>query len=166
MRAQVTKLKRVSYLEECDAIIREQLEQGVVGGESHSPQVVGREVYTPHRAVIREGTESTKLRIVYDCSARAGQTLPSLNDCLDPGPPLQNKLWDIMVRGRFHPVAVTGVVCKAFLEAHKRRGTGRAQISLAEKSYLHRSRNTQIHSNVVWFGPFSFPAGRCSRTTP
>ena len=30
MRAQVTKLKRASYLEECDAIIREQLEQGVV----------------------------------------------------------------------------------------------------------------------------------------
>ena len=69
----------------------------------------------PHRAVVREGAESTKTRVVYDCSAREGEG-PSLNDCLDVGPPLQNKLWDVLVRGRFHPIALAGDLRKAFLQ--------------------------------------------------
>jgi hypothetical protein len=36
----------------------------------------------PHRAVVREGAESTKTRVVYCCSALEGEG-PSLNDCLD-----------------------------------------------------------------------------------
>lgn len=68
----------------------------------------------PHRAVVKESAETTKLRVVYDCSARGGKGLPSLNDCLEPGPALQNKLWDVLVRGRFHSVALAGDMRKAF----------------------------------------------------
>ena len=46
----------------------------------------------PHHAVIKESAETTKLRVVYDCSARGEKGSPSLNDCLEPGPTLQNKL--------------------------------------------------------------------------
>ena len=38
-----------------------------------------------------------------------------VNECLYPGPPLQNKLWDVLVR-RFHPVAIFGDLQKAFLQ--------------------------------------------------
>ena len=41
---------------------------------------------------------------------------PSLNECLYSGPPLQNKLWDVLVRQRFHPVAIFGDIQKAFLQ--------------------------------------------------
>jgi hypothetical protein len=81
----VRRLRKTGKLEEYDAIIREQIEEGIV--ERAPSEAVGREFYMPHRAVVREGAESTKTRVVYDCSAREGEG-PSLNDCLDVGPPL------------------------------------------------------------------------------
>ena len=113
LNTQVRKLKKMGKLEEYDAIIRDQLEKGVV--ERASEKVLGKEFYMPHRAVIREQAESAKMRVVYDCSAHDGGGNPSLNDCLDVGPPLQNKLWDVLVRGRFRPVALAGDLKKAFL---------------------------------------------------
>ncbi|XP_022777758.1 uncharacterized protein LOC111319209 [Stylophora pistillata] len=70
----------------------------------------------PHRAVIRDNAESTKLRVVYDASARAYDGAPSLNECLHTGPSLQNELWNVIVRNRFHPIAVAGDMRKAFLQ--------------------------------------------------
>ena len=49
-------------------------------------------------------------------SAREKDNQPSLNDCLNPGPTLQNRLWDILVRSRFYPVLLTGDLKKAFLQ--------------------------------------------------
>ena len=71
---------------------------------------------------MRESAESTKLRIVYDASARAYPEAPSLNDCLNAGPPLQNRLWDVLVRMRFHPVALTGDLKQAFLQVRIKQG--------------------------------------------
>ena len=51
----------------------------------------------PHKPVVRESAESTKLQIVYDTSARAHPDAPSLNDCLNTGPALQNRLRDVLV---------------------------------------------------------------------
>ena len=106
LHTQVRKLRKMGKLEDYDAIIREQLNEGIV--ERAPSEAVDREFYMPHRAVIREGAESTKMRVVYDCSAREREGSPSLNDCPDIGPPLQNKLWDVLVRGRFHPIALAG----------------------------------------------------------
>ena len=82
---------------------------------------VGKEFYIPHKAVVRESAESTKLRIVYDASARASEKAPSLNECLHVGPPLQNKLWAVLVRARFQPVALTGDMKQAFLQIRIRK---------------------------------------------
>ena len=108
------KLQRINLTDEYDAIIREQLHNNVV--EVAPEEIVGKEFYIPHKAVIRETAETTKMRIVYDASARATPESPSLNECLYPGPPLQNKLWDILVRQRAHPIAVTADIQKAFLQ--------------------------------------------------
>ncbi|XP_022809935.1 uncharacterized protein LOC111346949 [Stylophora pistillata] len=108
------KLKRTDMLDQCDDIIREQLEEGVV--EKAPAKVTGKEFYMPHQAVIRENAKSTKLRVVYDASARAYDGAPSLNECLHTGPPLQNELWNLIVRNRFHPIAVGGDMRKAFLQ--------------------------------------------------
>ena len=48
----------------------------------------GKEFYIRHKAV-RENAATTKIRIVYETSARAKDTAPSLNECLETGPPLQ-----------------------------------------------------------------------------
>ena len=58
-----------------DTIIRDQLSQGIVelvdDGEG---QPASASHYIPHHAVIRQDKETSKLRIVYDASARAGRT--------------------------------------------------------------------------------------------
>ena len=92
----VRKLERSDLLKRYDKVIKDQLEQGIVERASEVPQ--GREFYIPHKPVVKESAESTKLRIVYDASARASENSPSLNECLNPGPPLQNQLWNVLVR--------------------------------------------------------------------
>ena len=73
--------------------------------------------YIPHKPVVRETAETTKVRIVYDASTKAR----SLNQCLNPGPPLQNDLWNVLVRMRFHPVLLSGDIKQAFLQVWIRK---------------------------------------------
>ena len=114
----VRKLEKQGELERYDNIIKDQLTQGIV--EHAEEEVEGREFYIPHKAVLRDNAESTKMRIVYDASARATATSPSLNECLETGPPLQNQLWSVLTRNRFYPVAIAGDIKQAFLQVRVR----------------------------------------------
>ena len=70
--------------------------------------------YIPHHPVIRGEAQSTKMRIVYYCSAKSDPQSPSLNDCPEVRPPLQAMIFDIMLRNRMHRYCVTGDIEKAF----------------------------------------------------
>ena len=74
------RLKRNGTYEQYDAVIRDQLKQGVI--ETAPPNPTKKEFYIPHKGVAKQGAESTKLRIVYDASAKESNTQPSLNDIL------------------------------------------------------------------------------------
>lgn len=52
--------------------------------------------YLPHHAVVRQDKETTKIRVVYDASARSGG--PSLNDCLHTGPKFNQRILEILLR--------------------------------------------------------------------
>ena len=108
------KLERPNTLERYNEVIMQQREEGSVEPVSSPP--VGKEFYIPHKAVVREAAESMKLRIVCDTSARESEKSPSLNECLEAGPPLQNRLWAVLVRVRFQPVALTGDMKQACLQ--------------------------------------------------
>ena len=70
------KLQREpDLLAQYDQIIQDQLETGIVERVTSEP--VGREFYIPHKPVIRESAESTKLRIVFDASAKDNEKSPS-----------------------------------------------------------------------------------------
>ena len=69
--------------------------------------------YLPHHAVIRRDKQTTKVRVVYDASARA--TGPSLNDCLYAGPKFNQKILEILLRFRSYQVGVVADLEKAFL---------------------------------------------------
>ena len=56
------------------------------------------------------------MRMVYDCSAKANSQEPSLNDCLEVGPPLQPVIFDILIRNRLRLLCITGDIQKAFLQ--------------------------------------------------
>ena len=114
----VTKLKREGLTSEYDAIIEDQKRSGVV--EPAEGAAKGVEFYLPHKPVVRETAKTTKVRIVYDASAKERRDSPSLNDCLYPGPSLQNKLWDVLVHQRGYPVVISGDIQKAFLQVRVR----------------------------------------------
>ena len=100
-------------LQQYDAVIRDQLRQGMVEVVANPTQCEGRVHYLPHHAVVRQDKQTTKLRVVYDASARAGG--PSLNDCLYTGPNFGQSILDILLRFRLHNVGLVGDVEKAFL---------------------------------------------------
>ena len=107
----VRKLEKNGSIEDYNAVIQEQLIEGIV--EQTPNSVVGREFYIPHKGVVRETAESTKLRILYDDSARAWDGAPSLNECLNNGPPRQNQLWSVLIRGRFNSIDITGDIARS-----------------------------------------------------
>ena len=73
--------------------------------------------YIPHHPVKKEST-TTPIRIVYDCSCKQSASSPSLNDCLNPGPPFLNDLCSILLCFRQHKFAFSADIEKAFLHVH------------------------------------------------
>ena len=111
-------LKRLNQdpevLKEYDSVIKEQLKNGIVEVvEKPADGEVGKTHYLPHHAVIRRDKATTKLRVVYDASARSYGA--ALNDCLYTGPPLAENIFDILLRFQVSRIALTGDVEKAFL---------------------------------------------------
>ena len=105
--------KQPETLREYDRVMKDQLEAGVVEEVSTTGEP-GKTHYLPHRAVIREDKKSTKLRVVFDASAKNNG--PSLNDCLYKGPPMTPQLYNILMRFRTYQIALTADVEKAFLQ--------------------------------------------------
>ena len=70
--------------------------------------------YSPHRAVLKEDRETTKLRIVFDASAK-GFGEPSLNDVLYSGPCMLPYLFNILLRFRIWNIAIIADIKQAFL---------------------------------------------------
>ena len=71
--------------------------------------------YMPHRPVVRESAVSTKVRPVFDASAK-GYNGISLNDCMEIGPCLLTNLTQILIRFRRWKFALTADIQKAFLQ--------------------------------------------------
>ena len=97
------RLQRKRQTAEHKEIIKEQIKHNIVERASEKP--TGRVFY---KTFIRETATTTKMRIVYNASMR-----PILNPVTLP---LQNKLWDILVRQRAYPIAITPDIRPAFLQ--------------------------------------------------
>ncbi|XP_011884088.1 PREDICTED: uncharacterized protein LOC105571229 [Vollenhovia emeryi] len=67
----------------------------------------------PHQAVVRQESVTTKLRVVFDASAKT-TVGTSLNDRLMPGPNLQRELVDIILRFRTHPYVITADIAMMY----------------------------------------------------
>ncbi|XP_060588499.1 uncharacterized protein LOC132743919 [Ruditapes philippinarum] len=102
-------------LEKYDSIIQDQLKKGVIEkvNDSLSDGLVH---YIPHHAVITPQKNTTKIRVVYDASAKTSNENKSLNECLFRGPVLLHDLCGLLMRFRLHPVAIVSDIEKAFLQ--------------------------------------------------
>ena len=65
--------------------------------------------YIPHQA-IRKDSDTTPVRIVYDCSCKQSSHYPSLNYCLHVGPPLSA----ILLHFRLYEYGFSAYIEKAF----------------------------------------------------
>lgn len=109
--------KSPEVLHEYQGVIEDQFKKGIVEevtkqkSDCNSPAVH----YMPHHPVIKRGRSTTKVRVVYDGSARFSESHLSLNDCLQTGPNLIPKLFDILIRFHGYHIALTADIEKAFL---------------------------------------------------
>lgn len=69
--------------------------------------------YLPHHAVVRENSTTTKLRTVFDGSAKSSNGF-SLNDRLLNGPTIQPELFDTLIRWRINKVALNADIEKMY----------------------------------------------------
>ena len=156
LRNSTKRLDKLGRLEEYHQIMKEQLNAGIIKPVPKSP--TGEVVhYIPHQPVVKESAESTNLRIVYDCSARARKDVPSLNDCLEVGPPFQPLLFDILLRNRMRPLCIIDDIKKAFLQIRLREEDRDAQRLLWYGDIIKRNIEEFQFTRVIYgSGPSRF----------
>jgi hypothetical protein len=71
--------------------------------------------FLPHHPVIKNSSSTTKIRLVYDASARSNKNSACLNDCLQRGPIMLPDLCHIIMRFRAYQTVVISDIEKAFL---------------------------------------------------
>ena len=117
--------------------------------EDPVPEVVH---YLPHRPVIRDESQTTKVRPVFDASAR-GENGVSLNDCMEVGQNLTPDLIQVLLRFRRWKYSLCGDVQRAFLQIELKPSDRDAQRFLWDVN--DQIRHMRI--NRVAFGNASSP---------
>uniref|UniRef100_A0A8D8VU26 Integrase catalytic domain-containing protein n=1 Tax=Cacopsylla melanoneura TaxID=428564 RepID=A0A8D8VU26_9HEMI len=110
----VKRLEAVT-LEQYDQVLKDQQRLGVIEEVQCPDKLPSHPVhYLPHHCVVQEG-KTTKLRVVYDASAKVrGQH--SLNDYLFKGPRMLEDLVQFLILFRMNSTAIVADIEKAFLQ--------------------------------------------------
>ncbi|XP_017796984.1 PREDICTED: uncharacterized protein LOC108578211 [Habropoda laboriosa] len=82
--------------------------------------------YLPHHAVMKPTSTTTKVRVVFDGSAKSSSGL-SLNDALLTGPTIQDDLFTLLARFRTHAYVLTGDLEKMYRQFLVKREDRRYQ---------------------------------------
>ena len=116
--ANLKKLRRdesSNALEIYDEVIQDQLERGFIEKVEPEQEPAGEHChYLAHHAV-KKDSNTTPIRVVFDCSAKSSPELPSLNDCLYSGPAMVPEMPQILMRFRIGPCAASADIAKAYL---------------------------------------------------
>ncbi|XP_043262784.1 uncharacterized protein LOC122403358 [Colletes gigas] len=139
------------------AVIKDYLELGHMSEVNEASNTDG--FYLPHHAVVKSSSTTTKVRVVFDGSAKSSSGL-SLNDGLMTGPTIQDDLFALLMRFRTHNYVLTGDIEKMYRQFLVRPEDRRYQ------QILWRDDDGRIKAyelNTVTFGLSSAPylAVRC-----
>ena len=97
------------------SVISEMWQEGIIEEVDGDVPASGLEFYLPHHPVVKEESLTTKVRPVFDASAKSVNGI-SLNDCMEAGPNLLPDLVGVLIRFRRWQFALTADVRKAFLQ--------------------------------------------------
>ncbi len=142
-------------------IFEEQESEGIIEKVDENTETGDIQHYIPHQPVVQMQRETTKLRIVYDASAKMNKNCPSLNDCLYRGPVLLPDLCGLLLRFCLFPIAILADVAKAFLQVGLQVPDRDATRFLCPRDFENPSMdasNVQIYRFTrVCFGVISSP---------
>ncbi|CAI6377504.1 unnamed protein product [Macrosiphum euphorbiae] len=93
--------------------MKEYLEMGHMKEVQNEVELPVRSCYLPHHAVQKESSLTTKIRVVFDASARSSSGV-SLNDILMHGPTVQADVFTILARFRMHQYTLMADIEKMF----------------------------------------------------
>lgn len=132
------------------AVINESIELGHMSVIKDSPEHDG--FYMPHHAVIKESSSTTKIRVVFNASAKSSSGV-SLNDTLMIGPTIQDSIFSLHLKFRLHEIAITADIEKMYKQVLVRPEDRKYQRSL----WLDGDQVITLESNTVTFGISSAP---------
>ena len=89
--------------------------QGIIEDVDPKTPIEGPIFYLPHHPVVKEHSSTTKVRPVFDASAKGYNNI-SLNDCMEAGPNFLPDLPAVLIRFRRWKIALTADITKAFLQ--------------------------------------------------
>ncbi|XP_076231248.1 uncharacterized protein LOC143177269 [Calliopsis andreniformis] len=117
------------------------------------------EFYLPHHAVMKPTSSTTKIRVVFDGSAKTTSGI-SLNDTQLVGPTIQDDIFSLLLRFRIHAYVITGDIEKMYRQFIVRPEDRRYQRILWRND---RNEISTYQLNTVTFGLSSAPflAIRC-----
>ena len=111
----VEHLKRNKLYDQYEAVLKQQLENGIIEQIPLDEINVDDHVWIPHRAVIKtESQTTTKVRVVLNCSLHLGGA-PSLNEAAYPGVDLLSSLLELLIKTRSNDYLVMSDIRQAFL---------------------------------------------------
>ena len=97
----------------CD-VIDQYLEKGYISKIGCAITKHGKEWYLPHFPVIRNDKDTTKVRVVFDASAKQAEI--SLNEFIHQGPKLQCDLFDVLLRFRKENIALVCDIAEMYMQ--------------------------------------------------
>lgn len=117
LKSPVNRLMRnPQHLTKYDAVIQDQLQKGIIEVVPDEDSTNTLKHYIPHHEIVTPEKTTTKIRIVFDASAKTRKGSQSLNESLHHGPIILEDLCGLLMRFRLNKVALIADVKKAFLQ--------------------------------------------------
>ena len=107
------KEKNPDTLRRIDEVFKQQKETGIIEDAGDEPVELGNVHYLPHAPIVRDDRDTTKLREVFDGSAKVKDGI-CINDDLETGPNMLPKILDIIVRSRCYKFLLVSDIKSAF----------------------------------------------------
>ena len=118
--------------------------------------------YMPHHCVLKDTSSTTKLRVVFNASAKSSTGI-SLNDALKVGPILQGDLFSRLLEFRTYEYAFTGDITKMYRQVLIEQSQTKLQRILWRENPTQPIRTYELVTVTYRTASASFLAIRCIR---
>jgi hypothetical protein len=147
MKAMEASIKDPKVIEELDKEMQCCIDNNFIEPVSKKGEDSGNGFYMVWFPVVKMARESTKVRIVYNCTQKFGLQKVSINDMMHTDPKLQNEIVDILLGWREHEYAIGADISKMFL---------RFRLADQDKQYVHLYYKGKPYQFTRW--PFGIRA--------